>query len=389
LTSFLSFGFNLLRLINQEVGGEEQIKVRLEKIHKRFGDVVAVRELNLEIENQDFVILLGPSGCGKSTTLEIIAGLEEQTSGHVYFDDKLVDQVPPNKRNVAMVFQSYALYPNMTVAENIGFSLKLRKVSKTEREERVKKIAQTLGIGDLLHRKSRELSGGQRQRVALGRALIRNPGVFLLDEPLSNIDAKLRANMRLEIKKLHQEIKTTFIYVSHDQQEAMTMGNKIAVLNNGDLLQYGTPFEIYNHPINLFVAGFIGSPSMNMIPGEIVEERGKMIFQSGQSIKITLSEAQKGVLMDCKKKGSVVFGIRPEDLALSKERRSGEEVFTAVVNVIEPVGKENIVEVAVDTIPFVLYTEPEFPLQVGERVYLILNKTKSHLFDKETEMTIR
>lgn len=389
MTSFLSFGFNLLRLINQEVGGEEQIKVRLEKIHKRFGDVVAVRELNLEIENQDFVILLGPSGCGKSTTLEIIAGLEEQTSGHVYFDDKLVDQVPPNKRNVAMVFQSYALYPNMTVAENIGFSLKLRKVSKTEREERVKKIAQTLGIGDLLHRKSRELSGGQRQRVALGRALIRNPGVFLLDEPLSNIDAKLRANMRLEIKKLHQEIKTTFIYVSHDQQEAMTMGNKIAVLNNGDLLQYGTPFEIYNHPINLFVAGFIGSPSMNMIPGEIVEERGKMIFQSGQSIKITLSEAQKGVLMDCKKKGSVVFGIRPEDLALSKERRSGEEVFTAVVNVIEPVGKENIVEVAVDTIPFVLYTEPEFPLQVGERVYLILNKTKSHLFDKETEMTIR
>lgn len=364
------------------------IKVRLEKIHKRFGEVVAVKNLDLEVEDHDFVILLGPSGCGKSTTLEIIAGLEQQTSGHVYFDDKPVDQVPPNKRNVAMVFQSYALYPNMTVAENIGFSLKIRKLPKEEIVERIKKIANMLGIGDLLHRKTRELSGGQRQRVALGRALIRNPGVFLLDEPLSNIDAKLRANMRLEIKKLHQEIKTTFIYVSHDQQEAMTMGNKIAVLNNGELLQYDTPFEIYNHPINLFVAGFIGSPSMNMIHGEITEKHGEFVFE-GEDLAITLTDIQKSTLTKNKKKGRVVFGIRPEDITLSREKEPGKEAFPAVVNVIEPVGKENIVEVLTGSIPLVLYVEPEFPVQVGDTVYLTLNKAKSHLFDKETEMAIR
>ncbi|HWP48389.1 MAG TPA: ABC transporter ATP-binding protein [Candidatus Limnocylindrales bacterium] len=349
---------------------------------------MAVKDLNLEIEDHDFVILLGPSGCGKSTTLEIIAGLEQQTSGHVYFDDKPVDWVPPNKRNVAMVFQSYALYPNMTVAENIGFSLKLRKVPPGEIAERVKKIATMLGIGDLLHRKSRELSGGQRQRVALGRALIRNPGVFLLDEPLSNIDAKLRANMRLEIKKLHQEIKTTFIYVSHDQQEAMTMGNKIAVLNEGELLQYDTPFEIYNRPVNLFVAGFIGSPSMNMIPGKIREIHPHLFFE-GENLKITLTESQKEALLKRKKTEEVIFGIRPEDISLFREKGSGNEFLPAVVNVIEPVGKENIVEVLVHSTPFVLYTTPEFPLRVGDTVYLTLNKTRSHLFDKETGIAIR
>ena len=349
---------------------------------------MAVKALDLEVEDHDFVILLGPSGCGKSTTLEIIAGLEPQTSGHVYFDDKPVDRVPPNKRNVAMVFQSYALYPNMTVAENIGFSLKLQKVPKEEIAGRVKKIAHMLGIEGLLHRKSRELSGGQRQRVALGRALIRNPGVFLLDEPLSNIDAKLRASMRLEIKKLHQEIQTTFIYVSHDQQEAMTMGNKIAVLNNGELLQYGTPFEIYNRPANLFVAGFVGSPSMNLIPGEVMERRGELVFE-GEGVPVTLTEVQRGALMRSQRKGGLVFGIRPEDIAVSKEKGPEDETLPAVVSVVEPVGKENIVEVRAGSVSLVLYTEPEFSLQAGETVYLTLNKAKSHLFDKETGIAIR
>ena len=365
--------------------------VKLEHVYKRFaGGVTAVSDFTIDIEDKEFVILVGPSGCGKSTTLRMIAGLEEISEGELYIDDVLVNDVAPKDRDIAMVFQNYALYPHMTVFENMAFGLKLRKIPKAEIQRRVDEAAKILEIDHLLDRKPKALSGGQRQRVALGRAIVRSPKVFLLDEPLSNLDAKLRASMRSELSKLHQRLATTFIYVTHDQVEAMTMGSRIVVMKDGFVQQIAAPTVLYDTPCNLFVATFMGSPQMNTFEAKLSEADGVTYVEIGGT-KLALPEAKgrKPEVMAYIGK-EVIAGIRPESI-------HDEEIYIsqfpnaladADVTVVEPMGAETYLYLVCEGINLTARVSPRAHTKAGDRLKIAFDMNKIHLFDKDTEKTI-
>ncbi|MFL5779149.1 MAG: ABC transporter ATP-binding protein [Chloroflexota bacterium] len=352
--------------------------VTFEHVTKRYGDFLAVNDLNLEIGDGEFMVLVGPSGCGKTTSLRMIAGLEEISSGTLRIGDRVVNDVPPKDRDIAMVFQSYALYPHMSVRENLAFGLKLRKVPKDEIERRVKEAAETIQLQKLLDRKPKELSGGQRQRVALGRAIVREPAVFLMDEPLSNLDAKLRVQTRAEIARLHQRLKTTIVYVTHDQVEAMTMGSRIAVMNEGLLQQVGTPQALYDNPINRFVAGFIGSPSMNFV--EVEPQDGRLVGSSNWAIPLPgrAREAVAGV-----NGGKVIAGFRPEHLEIG-EAEGESATFQARADVVEYLGNEELLHVTAADQDIVAIVDSDNRVKPGDIVTLTLPLNKLHLFDAES-----
>jgi multiple sugar transport system ATP-binding protein len=348
------------------------------------GNVTVVPDLNLEIQDKEFVILVGPSGCGKSTTLRMIAGLEDITSGELYIGDRVVNDVAPKDRDIAMVFQNYALYPHMTVYKNIAFGLTLQKIPQEEIDRRVHEAARALDLEHLLNRKPKALSGGQRQRVALGRAMVRNPAVFLLDEPLSNLDAKLRTAMRAEISRLHKRLQTTFVYVTHDQTEAMTMGDRIVVMKNGIIQQNDTPQTLYDAPCNLFVAGFIGSPQMNFLDAVIAEENGKFVVKTCGSSVILPERMGKEVLGPYVGK-TVVLGVRPEDVDAAVGPNYD---LDATIEIAELMGAEIHLHLDCQGSKVVVRAPSTYPGRVGDSAKLTLNKEKIHLFDKETEQAI-
>jgi multiple sugar transport system ATP-binding protein len=361
---------------------------------KRYGETAAVDNLDLEVKDKEFVVLVGPSGCGKTTTLNSIAGLVEIDEGEIWFGDELVTSPKrgifkiPQKREVAMVFQDYAIYPHMTVFGNIAFPLEIRKVDKREIEARVKKAAQLLGIEGLLNRKPRALSGGQRQRIALGRAMVRNPGIFLLDEPLANLDAKLRVHARMELKNLQQELGVTAICVTHDQVEAMTMGDRIAVMNNGHLEQVGTPSELYHNPRNRFVAGFIGGPPMNMLEGRLEEKNGDLVVD----LKFCIYELPEKARELTKKTdiSEVTLGIRPENVVITKESRGSRpepvegNSLEATVIYIELIGKESNVYLEAGESPLIAIRSSTQDLRAGDKVWLSFDEEKIHVFDQKS-----
>jgi multiple sugar transport system ATP-binding protein len=358
-------------------------------ITKRFGDVVAVKDLTIEVADKEFLVFVGPSGCGKSTSLRMLAGLEEITEGEISIGDRVVNDVPPKDRDIAMVFQSYALYPHMSVYDNMAFGLKLRKTPKQEIERRVKEAADILGIENLLERKPKQLSGGQRQRVAVGRAIVREPNVFLMDEPLSNLDAKLRVQARAEISKLHQRLETTFIYVTHDQVEAMTMGTRIAVMKDGLLQQIDSPQRLYDLPVNIFVAGFIGSPSTNFMDAQLVERDGKVALDC----KDFILDVPKEKVETCRPHlgKDVVFGIRPEDThdpEFAPPGITGAQI-EAKVDVTELMGNEVIVYLVTDNNEFLGRFDPRTKAKVGNTIPVVFNMDRMHIFDKQTEQAIR
>jgi multiple sugar transport system ATP-binding protein len=359
-------------------------RVYLDQVSKNFGDFVAVDNLNLDIQDKEFVTLVGPSGCGKTTTLRMIAGLEKVSTGSIYFDNDAVGHLPANHRDIAMVFQSYALYPHMNVYENIGFALKMMRIPRQEIDRRIQWAAKMLGIEMLLQRKPRDLSGGQRQRVALGRAIVREPACFLLDEPLSNLDAKLRVTMRAELKRLHHEIERTFIYVTHDQAEALTMSDRIAIMNHGKLQQLGTPDEVYYQPANVFVAGFIGSPPMNFLDGEIVQENGTTYFTRG-SVRYELPPRLVQRLQERGRPSSVTLGVRPETIGVSHDAPG----MMGSIYVEEPLGSDVFLTVEVEKAHIIVRTDPEFRTNFGETVYLTFNPDKLYLFDQKTGEAMR
>ena len=368
-------------------------KVNLENVTKRFGQVLAVDSVSLEIKDQEFLVLVGPSGCGKSTTLRMVAGLEEITSGKIYIGDRLVNDVPPKDRDIAMVFQNYALYPHMDVYNNMAFGLKLRKFPKSEIDNRVKQAARMLGIENLLDRKPKALSGGQRQRVAVGRAIVREPQVFLMDEPLSNLDAKLRVQMRAELSKLHRRLQTTVIYVTHDQTEAMTMGDRIVVMKDGVIHQVGSPLEIYNRPNNVFVGGFIGSPAMNFIPVRLeVEEEALWLRCMNGEDRLALSPEVANRLATLHQfvGKKIILGIRPEDLEIYNPFIHNEEhSLPCVVEVREPMGAEiYLYLVLTGGISFVARVPSDCSAKAGESTSLAFNLSRCHLFAGETEEII-
>lgn len=354
--------------------------VRLEGISKRYGTNSVVKDVNLTIEDGDFVVLVGPSGCGKTTTLRMIAGLEEISSGTIYIGDKAVNALSPRDRDVAMVFQSYALYPHMTVYENISFGLQLRRMPKPEIDTRVKEAAAILGLGELLSRKPKQLSGGQRQRVAMGRAIVRQPEVFLFDEPLSNLDAKLRVQMRAEIAKLHQRLKVTTVYVTHDQVEAMTLAKHIVVMSQGIVQQVGAPLELYRRPANTFVAGFIGSPAMNFFDVEVVEEGGAKRLR-GKGVDFPLPERFVPHL----KGKALILGVRPEHF---QEVPSSSAALQLRVDVLEPLGAEVHALGEVSGQPMTAKLEPTTSAAVGALVPLGISGADCHLFDRATGLSI-
>ena len=360
-------------------------EVVVKKVTKTFhGGVVAVQEADLTVADREFVVLVGPSGCGKSTFLRMIAGLEEVTEGEIYIDGKLVNDVPPKDRDIAMVFQNYALYPHMSVFENMAFGLKLRKYPKAEIGSRVKEAAQILGIEKLLDRKPKALSGGQRQRVAVGRAIVRKPKVFLFDEPLSNLDAKLRVQMRTEISKLHSRLQATMIYVTHDQIEAMTMGDRIVVLNDGVIQQVADPMTLYNSPVNKFVAGFIGSPSMNFIGGRLVADGG--LYLDEGTFKARVSSSMEGQLQPYVGK-EVTFGVRPE--AIYETTPAGEAAsFRAKVEVVEPMGNETFVYVTTGKTPIVARLTTRSEMKPDSEIDLFIDMRRIHFFDPGDEKTV-
>lgn len=367
--------------------------VTLTDVTKKFDEVVAVNKANLEIRDKEFLVLVGPSGCGKTTTLRMVAGLEEITSGTIEIGDTVVNDIPPKDRDIAMVFQNYALYPHMDVYNNMAFGLKLRKFPKDDIERRVKGAAQILGIENLLDRKPKQLSGGQRQRVALGRAIVREPKVFLMDEPLSNLDAKLRVQMRTELSKLHDELQTTIIYVTHDQTEAMTMGDRIVVLRDGFIQQVADPLTLYNQPVNMFVAGFIGSPAMNFLDAKLVQEGNNYYLDGAGSFKIIVPEEKVNEYPEVKDYigKDVVFGIRPEDLEdanVTDNKVNGENSFFAEVEVVEPMGSEIYLYLSVGEHSMIARVDAQSTAQVGDRVKLLVNSEKMHIFDAETEEVI-
>ena len=351
---------------------------------------VEVKDFNLEIEDKEFIIFVGPSGCGKSTTLRMIAGLEDISSGELYIGDRLVNDIEPKDRDIAMVFQNYALYPHMSVYDNMAFGLKLRKVPKQEIDKLVHEAAKILDLEHLLDRKPKALSGGQRQRVAMGRAIVRNPKVFLMDEPLSNLDAKLRVQMRVEISKLHQRLETTIIYVTHDQTEAMTLGTRIVVMKDGIVQQVDTPINLYNYPVNLFVAGFMGSPSMNFIDAEVSQEAGIVSLKFG-SYTIKLPESKSKPLVEGGYVGkTIVMGIRPEDVHDDQVMiiNSPDSVVETQIKLYELLGAEVYLYFDLDQYSVVARVNPRTTAKVGDVVKFAFDLNKLHLFDKETEQII-
>lgn len=363
--------------------------VTYRNVYKRYGDVTVVKDLNMEVADKEFVVFVGPSGCGKSTNLRMLAGLEEISEGEILIGDRVVNDVPPKDRDIAMVFQSYALYPHMSVYDNMAFGLKLRKTPKAEIDQRVKEAAEILGLAHLLDRKPKALSGGQRQRVAVGRAIVREPAVFLMDEPLSNLDAKLRVSARAEISKLHKRLGTTFIYVTHDQVEAMTMGDRIAVLHDGILQQMDSPRRLYNEPDNVFVAGFIGSPSMNFFNATLVGEEGKLIVDTGD-FRVEIPDERKQVYGDYVGK-EVVFGIRPEHVHAPQFTPPDilGQPMQATVEVIELLGHELHLYLTSGKNNFVGTVDTRFLVDVGNKIDLVMDMKNMHLFDKNTELAIR
>jgi len=363
--------------------------VSFKNVVKKYGDVTAVNDMNIHVEDKEFLVLVGPSGCGKTTALRSLAGLEEITSGEILIGDRVVNDVAPKDRDIAMVFQSYALYPHLSVYDNMAFGLKLRKVPKDEIKRRVGEAADILGIQDLLDRKPRQLSGGQRQRVAVGRAIVREPKVFLFDEPLSNLDAKLRVAMRAEISKLHQRLQTTFIYVTHDQTEAMTMATRIAVINKGVLQQLDTPQNLYDTPANLFVAGFIGSPAMNFFPGKLRKDSGKLFVDTGDfSVPIPASKAKP---YESHAGKEIIFGIRPENVhdAEFVPPNIDAERISIKVDVTELMGNEIFLYLLSGKNTFVARVDPRSKLRVGQEAQVALDMDHIHIFDGATEEAIR
>jgi multiple sugar transport system ATP-binding protein len=357
-------------------------KVVLENLCKAFGGIHAVKDASLIVQDREFMVLVGPSGCGKSTTLRMIAGLEEITSGKILIGNRLVNDLPPRDRDIAMVFQNYALYPHMTVFENMAFGLKMRKFPRAEIEKRVREAADILGIQDLLQRKPRQLSGGQRQRVALGRAIVRHPQVFLFDEPLSNLDAQLRVQMRVELKRLHDRLQSTAIYVTHDQVEAMTLGDRVVVMKDGNIQQIGEPLEVYSRPRNKFVAGFIGSPAMNFVDASVTESGGALYVETGgirapvpvkQSPRLAAYKAQK-----------VTLGIRPEDLYEASSGNPGQVSFETLVDVVEPLGSEILLDVRVGEQLLVARADSACRAKRHEKIQLAFFPERLHFFDPQT-----
>jgi len=361
-------------------------RVVLKNLTKRFGDTIAVNDLSLEVQHREFLVLLGPSGCGKTTTLRCIAGLETPDEGEIYIGENLVNDLPPKDRNIAMVFQSYALYPHMKVFDNMAFPLKMRKLPKNEIEKRVKEAAKLLRISHLLDRKPKQLSGGERQRVALGRAIVRNPSVFLMDEPLSNLDAKLRVYMRAELKRLQKELGVTTVYVTHDQVEAMTMADKIAIMNGGVLQQVGSAYEVYHHPNNLFVAGFIGSPPMNFIDCTFKEKDGSYLLDAG-SFVLPLPDDMSKIVKDEATGSELILGVRPDDIFIEK-KRTAKEFIEGEVYLTEPMGSEVVIDVKVGDEILKVKTAPEFEIGIGDRVWLGFSMDKIHILDKKNEKAI-
>jgi multiple sugar transport system ATP-binding protein len=363
--------------------------VTYDHVTKQFGDVVAVNDLDIQVADKEFLVLVGPSGCGKSTALRCLAGLEEITEGQILIGDRVVNDVAPKDRDIAMVFQSYALYPHMSVYDNMAFGLRLRKTPKDDIDRRVKQAAGELGIEMLLARKPKQLSGGQRQRVAVGRAIVREPHVFLMDEPLSNLDAKLRVEARAMISRLHHRLETTFIYVTHDQVEAMTMGMRIAVLKDGILQQLDTPQNLYDKPDNMFVAGFIGSPAMNFFDTTLVGTKEEM-YVDGGTFRVKLP-AEKAALVAEYLGQEVVFGVRPEDIHDRQYAPPGitSAPLTVKVDVTELMGNEIFVYLLTGQKTFIARVDPRTQARIGQDLDVVINMDNVHLFDRQTEGAIR
>jgi multiple sugar transport system ATP-binding protein len=357
-------------------------RVLLKSLNKKFDETHAVKDVNLEIRDREFVVLVGPSGCGKTTTLRMVAGLEEVTSGEISIDGRVVNDLPPMDRDIAMVFQNYALYPHMSVYDNMAFGLKMRKFARAEIEKRVRQAADILGIHALLERRPRQLSGGQRQRVALGRAIVRHPRVFLFDEPLSNLDAKLRVQMRVELKRLHERLETTAIYVTHDQVEAMTLGDRVVVMKDGVVQQVGQPLELYAKPANRFVAGFIGSPAMNFADVTIASGGGTL-WAEAQGLRIRAPERISAYAGQ-----RVTLGIRPEALRLANGTDPADYAFESTVEVVEPLGNEILLDVRAGTHLLVARVDPATRVKVRDAVRLALDPERLHFFDAKTETAI-
>jgi len=352
--------------------------------------VTAVNQINLEIRDHEFMVFVGPSGCGKSTTLRMIAGLESITSGSISIGGSRVNDVLPKDRDIAMVFQNYALYPHMSVYENMAFGLTMRSMPKKEIESRVKSAAQLLGLENYLDRKPKSLSGGQRQRVAVGRAIVRQPKVFLFDEPLSNLDAKMRVSMRMELIKLHQRLSATMIYVTHDQVEAMTMGDRICVMKDGNIMQVDEPLNLYNHPDNLFVAGFIGSPQMNFFKGHLVLNNELLYFVEESGLKFELSKSQRKTFAEHVNK-SIILGVRPEDVYENSEGKVLEEKaeVDVLVERFEPMGSEAYIYVKKGNTSFTVKILPRKKFDLGQQVKVLIDLSRIHIFDTKTEKVIR
>lgn len=374
---------------NNNMETNAMASVRLNTVTKIFPpEVRAVDAINLDVPDKEFLVLVGPSGCGKSTTLRLIAGLEEVTKGEIYIDDKLVNDIPPKNRDIAMVFQNYALYPHMTVYKNMAFGLKLRRLPKAEIDQRVKEAADILSIRHLLDRKPKALSGGERQRVAVGRAIVRKPKVFLFDEPLSNLDAKLRVQMRTELSKLHQSLQTTMIYVTHDQVEAMTMGDRIVILKDGIVQQIDNPINLYDHPATVFVGGFIGSPPMNFFNGTISSENAALYFDEGKfTVRVANQHNEKVAPYRDKK---ILFGIRPEDISpkhAAAGPTEGREV-TSLTEVVEPMGSEVYLYLNTGINSYIARVKSYPKSGIRQNIDMVFNMDKAHFFDPETEKAI-
>ena len=361
-------------------------RVLLKNLNKKFDDTHAVKDVNLEIRDREFVVLVGPSGCGKTTTLRMVAGLEEISSGEISIDGRVVNDLPPMDRDIAMVFQNYALYPHMSVYENMAFGLKMRKFGREEIEKRVRQAADILGIQALLERRPRQLSGGQRQRVALGRAIVRHPRVFLFDEPLSNLDAKLRVQMRVELKRLHHRLETTAIYVTHDQVEAMTLGDRVVVMKDGLVQQVGEPLELYGRPANRFVASFIGSPAMNFAEVHVAESNGALWAES-PGLRLRIPAARTEALR--RHAGSrIVLGVRPEALRIATGADPAEQVLDTTVEVVEPLGNEILLDVRTGGQLMVARVDPATRVKVRDAVRLAVDPERLHFFDAKTEAAL-
>jgi len=360
-------------------------ELKFNNVIKRYGKTEVVHGINLEVKNKEFLVLVGPSGCGKSTLLRMIAGLEEISEGTISIDDQVINDVAPKDRGLAMVFQNYALYPHMSVYENMAFGLKQLKTPKEEIQQRVQEVAEILGLEDLLQRKPHELSGGQRQRVAMGRAMVRKPDIFLFDEPLSNLDAKLRIQMRAEIKMLHQRVQSTMVYVTHDQVEAMTLADRIVVLKDGYIEQVGTPLELFLKPVNIFVAGFIGTPPMNLVPCTIKSEGEKDFLYFDDSLKIPIPPLSRAEITDDQ---NVVMGIRTEEISIATETNRPEWVFPGTVKVVEPLGNENHLYVELGAVTFVARCEGRRIIRSGDTINIAFNLEQLHIFDGKTTKVV-